>query len=77
MSERFTTTVEDEAGTEHDVVVTYTWIRPRAATHWEPEEGGCEIDDITCAITLSKKQQERIEEECTEHAWDLWRERKA
>lgn len=70
---RFTTTVEDEHGTEHDVIVVYNWIRPIPATRDDPPEGGCEIVDIISPITLTKEQAQQVVDDCNAYAWDVWR----
>jgi len=74
MTSTFTTYVEDDQGTEHAVLVKYNWTTPRSATHWEPAEGGPEIEDIVSPVVLTKRQQEMVEQECVDYAWECWRD---
>lgn len=75
MTSTFTTYVEDDQGTEHAVVVHFRFTRPAASTHWQPAEGGPEIEYIVSPIRLTEKQQARVEQECVDYAWECWRER--
>jgi len=65
---KFTTHVEDEDGVKHDVLVTYKVTPFIPETRDTPAEGGVEIWDVTCGITLSKRQMRDVEADCVEYA---------
>lgn len=69
----FNTTVFDENDNEIHAVVHYNFVPPRLATHWEPSEGGVEIEDVVCPVKLSKTQMDRIEQEAVDYAWAVYR----
>lgn len=65
----FKTSVFDENDVEHLVEVDYHFITNRSGTHFEPSEGGCEIEDIRCeTLDLSDDQLDVVYVECCEHA---------
>jgi len=67
----FTTTVCDDLDNEHEVIGTYQWIPPRAATYWEPEEGGVEIESVESkTLELTQHQIEYVEQECIDAVWE-------
>ncbi len=72
---KFHTEIEDDDGNEHNVVVEYNWTTPRHATHWEPAEGGVEIDDVICdTLELSADQIDMCEQRCVDAAWETYHE---
>ena len=71
---QFVTQVETEDGREVDVTVEYNFTPPRAATYWEPREGGVEIEGIISPVPLTTRQRGMIEQECIDAAWDTYYE---
>jgi hypothetical protein len=69
----YETVAYDDEDNEHKVTVTYNWVAPRAATYWEPSEGGVEIEDVVCkTLQLTDDQIERIEQEVIDYAWEQY-----
>lgn len=65
---KFTTHVTDDDGVKHDVLVTYKVTPFIPETRDTPAEGGVEIWDVVCGITLSERQMREVEQECVEYA---------